>query len=263
MEIINRGDIILLFGEDGSKLFAKVEEGIISTHLGKIDISNLIGKEYGVFQKTHIGKTFFPIKPTIFDLIMGLLKRETQIVYPKDAAYIILKLGICNGKKILECGTGSGAMTAILSHFVGDDGKVISIEKNEKFYNLARENIEKFGLLHRVLFINQDIREGIKEGGFDAAFIDVREPWEYIDIVFEALLPGGRFGAIVPTTNQVQNLLKSMFYKDFIDIEVCEILLRRFKNIPERLRPEDRMVAHTGYLIFATKVKKPKDGCDN
>ena len=100
---------------------------------------------------------------------------------------------------------------------------------------------------------NRDISEGFDENDADAVFLDVREPWIYIDNAHKALKPGRMLGILVPTVNQVIETLKAIEGK-FIDVEVVEILLRKYKTVPGRLRPEDRMAAHTAFLIFGRKI---------
>jgi tRNA (adenine57-N1/adenine58-N1)-methyltransferase len=120
--------------------------------------------------------------------------------------------------------------------------------------NLARKNLEKLGLLERVSLKQRDISEGFDEEGVDALFLDLPDPYEYMPQVRRALKSGGSFGSILPTTNQVSRLLYVFHPNGFAFIDVCEIMLRYYKANPDRLRPADRMVAHTGYLIFARSV---------
>ena len=103
-------------------------------------------------------------------------------------------------------------------------------------------------------FKRQDIAYGFDETSVDAVFLDVPNPEDYIPVVQSALRPGGYFGSLVPTTNQVSNLLECLQANGFAFIEICEILLRYYKPVPARLRPDDRMTAHTGFLIFARPI---------
>ena len=119
----------------------------------------------------------------------------------------------------------------------------------------ARTNVEKAGLAAVVEFRQRNISQGFDEREVDALFLDVREPWKYLPQAQTALKSGGFFGAILPTTNQVSELLLALKINGFGGLEVEEILLRKYKPIPGRLRPKDVMVGHTGYLIFARKVE--------
>jgi tRNA (adenine57-N1/adenine58-N1)-methyltransferase len=141
-----------------------------------------------------------------------------------------------------------------LAHAVQPDGMVFSHEVREDMLALARRNLEMAGLANYVQLIQRDIAEGFAVEDADSLFLDVREPWCYLRQTCEALRDGGFFGAIVPTTNQVSLLLAEMERHPFMSVEVMEILLREYKPVPARLRPQDRMVAHTGFLIFARKV---------
>lgn len=230
------------------RYFKKIEPGK-SFHGtgGAINFSDLIGTEYGVkFGSYEI------YEPTLEDIIMYGVRRETQIVYPKEAYHICFKLNLKNGSKIFEAGAGSGALTCIFSRMVGPEGKVVTLEKEERHYKNSRKNIERF-----TDWDNVDLRQGdiidFDETDFDAAFIDVREPWTVIEKVRDILKGSAYLGIIVPTTNQVIESLRALS-DGFGDIEVLEIMLRRYKTIPERVRPEDRMVAHTGFLIFARRL---------
>ena len=116
---------------------------------------------------------------------------------------------------------------------------------------IAKENIKLARLEKYVKLIHRDISEGIEEKDFDAGFIDVKEPWKYIKQLKSILKKGAPIGFLVPTVNQILKLLEELEKNNFLKIEVKEILLREYKPVVERFRPEDRMVAHTGYLIFA------------
>jgi tRNA (adenine57-N1/adenine58-N1)-methyltransferase len=120
--------------------------------------------------------------------------------------------------------------------------------------NLARKNLSRAGLADRVDFILGNVADGFAERGVDAIFLDIPNPEDYIPQVRAALKSGGFFGCILPTTNQIARLIPALNRDNFAFIQVCEILLRYYKPVAERLRPVDRMVAHTGYLIFARPV---------
>ena len=211
---------------------------------------------YGQYVKTHLGKAYLVLKPTLHDLIKGV-KRQTQIMYPKEIGYLMMKLGIGPGSTVIESGTGSGGLTTALAWFVGDTGKVITYERRADFYKLAGKNLERVGLAHRVEQVNQNIEEGFLHSGADALFLDVRTPWEYLHSIPQAVIPGAMCGFLLPTVNQVSDLLRGLEDGPFADLEVLEILVRRWKPVADRLRPDDRMVAHTGFLVFARYMEEP------
>ncbi|MFH1906511.1 MAG: methyltransferase domain-containing protein, partial [Chloroflexota bacterium] len=183
----------------------------------------------------------------------------TQIMYPKDIGFILTSMSIGPGQRVMEAGTGSGSMTIALAYAVGPQGQVISYEVRPDMQNLARKNLERLGLDGRVEFKLRDIAEGLDETDVDAFFLDVPNPYDYILQVRAALKPGGFFCGLVPTVNQVTQLLQALRQGRFAFIEVCELLLRYYKPEPSRLRPTDRMVAHTGFLIFARRVEVSED----
>jgi tRNA (adenine57-N1/adenine58-N1)-methyltransferase len=163
-------------------------------------------------------------------------------------------MGIGPGQHVLEAGTGSGSLTTALAFAVGPQGRVTSYESRQEMQRLARANLEKLGLADRVTFKLGDIEAGFEETNVDALFLDLQNPFDYIPQARQALKPGGFFGSLLPTTNQVTRLIGALESHHFAFIEVCEILLRYYKPVPTRLRPTDRMVAHTGYLIFARPI---------
>jgi tRNA (adenine57-N1/adenine58-N1)-methyltransferase len=188
-----------------------------------------------------------------YDQIMRV-KRATAIVYPKEIGFILLKLGVKNGARLVEAGTGSGALTLALATAVQPDGMVYTYEERGDMQQLARKNLDSAGVLPFVTMRQRNIAEGFDEIEVDALFLDVREPQDFLLQAHRALKGGGFFGAIVPTANQVSALLAGLQKGGWIQLEAQEFLQRSYKTVPERLRPDDRMVGHTGYLVFARKV---------
>jgi len=253
--VIKDGDRVLLYGEDGKKLLVKVESGKSKgTHLGVIEFDSIIGKNFG--DVVTIGKTnksYYLLPPTYIDNIFSM-KRKTQIIYPKDSSYILMKLDIKPGTKVIDTGVGSGAMCAAIARLVGTEGKVYAYERREDFHKLATQNLTEWGLIDRVDLKLRDISMGFDERNVEALLLDVPDPENYIETCWQALGGGGRMGVICPTVNQVSMVLEKMYELPFIDVEVWESLMRQYKPYPNRLRPVDRMVAHTTFLVFARKV---------
>lgn len=222
----------------------------LHTHDGCISLDDLQEMDFGMSINTHLGKKYLVLKPTIYDLLKSV-KRQTQIIYPKEIGYALLKLGIGPGSRVMEAGSGSGSLTLALAWYVGEQGQVHSFERRAEFYALCRKNLERVGLEHRVKQYHQDIADGLDLKNIEAAFIDVRTPWDYLPQIAQVLANGAPIGFLLPTTNQVGRLLQALEQGPFAQPEVVEILVRHYKPVPERLRPEDRMVAHTGFLVFA------------
>ena len=254
---IKKGDYVLLLSEDGKTYLLEVKEERFHTHKDCVFLGDLIGKDYGEVITGKNNRRFYVLRPTLHDFLIKV-DRLTQIIYPKDIGYILLKLGVGPGKTVLECGCGSGALTTAFAYMVGDSGKVISYEKEERFLKLAQKNISRLNLSDRVEFKLREVKDAFDESEVDAVFLDVKEPWILVKPAWNALKAGAPIGILVPTTNQISLTLKELFATGFAQVEVVEILLRKYKTNPERIRPEDRMVAHTGFLIFAKKVKNER-----
>jgi len=244
-------DLALLVGRDRKSFIVRLEPGSqFHTHRGVVAHDDLIGAPWGAQLFTHLGYLFFLLQPSTDDFVRGL-KRTTQIVYPKDIGYILLKMNIAPGCRVVEAGTGSGGLTLVFAQAVGPSGRVYSYEVRPEVQQLAHANLEQLGLAEFVEFKLRDIVEGFDERDANALFLDLPNPWDYLTQAHAALANGGFFGCILPTTNQVSHLIGALQEADFGLIEVEELLLRQYKAVPARLRPMDRMVAHTGYLIFA------------
>jgi tRNA (adenine57-N1/adenine58-N1)-methyltransferase len=120
--------------------------------------------------------------------------------------------------------------------------------------NLARKNVQKLGLQDQVTFYNRSIEDGFEQKNVDAVFLDLPNPYDYVQQVRDALIPGGQFGSLLPTTNQIVKLLLEMRRMDFEFVDVVELMLRFYQAEAEKFRPVDRMVAHTGYLVFGRPI---------
>ncbi|MDR2503050.1 MAG: tRNA (adenine-N1)-methyltransferase [Deltaproteobacteria bacterium] len=250
------GELVILLSPKGRKYLRRLEPGVdIHGEGGVLAAADIAAADFGGEVLTHLGAPFRLLRPGLYDLVRGV-RRQTQVLYPKDIGYICLRLGVGRGSRIIEAGSGSGALTLALSWFSGENGRVYSYESREEFYKLCRRNLDWAGLGANVTQHCRDIAEGFLETGADALFLDVRTPWAYLDQAAAALRPGGCTAFLLPTTGQVEELLLGLERGDFAEVEVEELLLRRWKPLPDRLRPDDRMVAHTGFLVFARKQRK-------
>ena len=254
MTVASEGQLILLLGKDRKSFIFRLERGQqLQTHRGIFFHDDLIGRPMGSRVRSHLGHQYYLLTPSTDDLLRGI-RRNTQIVYPKEIGYILMKMSIRPGSVVIEAGTGSGALAAGLALAVMPTGHVFSYEIRPDMLALANKNLNQFGLDEFVTLKLRDIAEGFDETEVDALFLDVPSPWHFLQQAHAALRGSGFLGAILPTANQVISLLRHLERSPFAFVEVEEILLRSYKVVPERLRPLDRMVAHTGYLIFARSL---------
>lgn len=252
--IAREGDLVELVGLNHKHFIVTLKaDADLQTHRGVLLHNDLIGKTWGSQVFSHMGSPFFLLQPSLADLLRGI-KRNTQIIYPKEIGYILVRMGIGPGVKVGEAGTGSGALTTALAFSVGSEGKIYTYEQKEENIHLAQKNLQKVGLQDRVVFHHQEIKDGFLQTDLDAVFLDMNNPFDYMSQVRQALKPGGFFGSILPTANQVCKLLDALRQEKFAFVDVLEIAMRFYKAEPERFRPVDRMVAHTGFLIFARPV---------
>jgi len=230
--IARAGDLAQLVGLRHKHFIIPLQAGAkFETHRGILQHDDLIGKQWGTQVFSHTGAPFFLLQPSLADLLIDL-PRTTQILYPKDIGFILVTMGVGYGQKVMEAGTGSGSMTTALAHAVGPDGCVISYEIKPDVQNLARKNLNRFGLDSRVDFKLRDIQQGFDETDADSFFLDVPNPYDFTAQVRAALKPGGFLCCLIPTFNQVEKTLYALSRNKFAFLEVCEILLRYYKPEP-------------------------------
>ena len=253
-EFIESGDLAEIVGRSHFHHIVKIEEGKeIQSHKGILKMGDLIGLRWGSVVKSHNGNTFFVLQPALNDIIKDT-PRNTQILYPKDIGFLLLSLAVGPGKIVVEAGTGSGALTTAFAYSVGPTGHVYTYEARKEMQDVAIKNLKKNYLDDRVTFTLRNVEEGFNEVNADSLFLDLPNSYDYIPQAKAALKPGGFFGSILPTTGQVEKLLRALKEHGFAFTEVCEIFIRYYRTDPDRFRPVDRMVGHTGYLIFSRSL---------
>ncbi len=254
--MIQPGDIVLLYHSDRMKyLLAIPDKGKFSTHRGEIEYEQVIGKDYGDSIRTQLNCEFHLLKPTLADLEMKV-RRTTTIVYPKDVGMMLLQTLVFPGARVIETGSGSGALTIVLANFVRPDGKVYSYERRPEFSANARANAVRYGLDQFCeFFVSDPEHEGFKQEDIDAVFLDVPEPWTLIGRAHEALKGGRALVALIPTAEQLRKTVSALELQGFTRIRTKEMLERDILVRPSGTRPADRMVAHTVYVVFAHKVR--------
>ena len=260
MRVISEGDDVLLYLDKKRTYLVRVEvDKQFHTHKGFVDLCDLIGKPYGSPLKSSLAVTFHALRPLIRDRILKT-DRRTQVMYPKDIGYLLLRTGIGAGSRVVEAGTGSGALTCALADVVRPDGRVYSYEVRPEFQKVAASNIERAGLAAYVELKEGDVTEAIDEGDVDAVILDLATPWLVVPLAYRALAGSGVFASFSPTVEQVMKTVSSLREYPFLEVETIELILRRFNVAENRTRPETLMIGHSGYITTARKVLDERSG---
>jgi len=253
--VIKEKDLVLIYQDEKRQFLTQVVSGLrLSSDLGDLKLSDIIDKPFGFVGKTHLGRDFYCLKPSTADLMMKV-KRTTTIVYPKDLGYLILETAIGPGSRVIELGTGSGALTMVLAKFIGPDGIVYSYERREDFIENARKNVERAGFVRNVEFTCAEIgQKFFGQNDVDAIFIDVPEPWAIVPAAAVALKGGHHLVSWSPNVEQVKRMVEALQAHSFQRIRVKEIIEREMLVRLQGVRPRERGITHTAYLIRAQKV---------
>ena len=226
------------------------------THKGWINHEDLIGMPEGSVVSTTAGLKFTAFKPLLADYVLTM-PRGATIVYPKDAAMIIGVADIYPGARVLEAGVGSGALTISLLRAVGPSGKVVSVERRQDFSENAKSNIENYFVGQPIPWqlIVGDLQDQDYDSEFDRVVLDMLAPWECVDLAARALRPGGVFLAYVATTTQLSATAEKLKEDGrFTEPESSETLVRGWHHEGLAVRPQQRMIGHTGFLIMSRRM---------
>jgi len=255
-ELIGEGSDVFLYLDRKRTYLVKVEaEKSFHTHKGYIQLGDLIGKEYGTRIVSSMGIEFVALKPTLRDHIFKT-SRRTQISYPKDISLIIMYSGIGPGSRVVEAGTGTGALTSAIAHYIRPSGRVYTYEVRQEFQKNAKKNLERAGLLDYVDLKEGDITEGIEEKELDAVILDLATPWLVVPHAYTALKGSGVLVSFSPTIDQVVKVVEALTEQGFVGIETVESLVRFMQVARGKTRPQTVMTGHTGYVTFARKAIK-------
>jgi len=254
---IDEGEYVILYLDVRRTYMVKVESGkAFHTHKGFLKLDDLIGKMFGDTIRTSLGVDFTVLEPSLTDYIMKS-SRKTQITYPKDAALIVMFSGIGSGSRVIESGTGTGALTTALAHYVRPEGRVYSYEMREEFQKGAEKNLKRAGLLKFVDLKSGDATLGFEERDVDAVILDLAVPWLVVPHAYEALRPSGTIVSFSPTMDQVVKATEALKEQNFVCIETVECLMRSMQVERGKTRPQTLMTGHTGYITYARKALKP------
>jgi tRNA (adenine57-N1/adenine58-N1)-methyltransferase len=179
-------------------------------------------------------------------------------MYPKDISLIVMFSGIGPGSRVVEAGTGTGAMTTALAHFVKPEGKIYSYEIREEFQRTAEKNLKRVGLAEFVELKNKDVTLGIDERDIDSVILDLAVPWLVIPHAYTVLRPGATVVSFSPTIDQVVRTVEALRENSFTDAETVECLMRGMQIERGKTRPQTLMTAHSGYITAARKVSRER-----
>lgn len=250
--------VILIDRKEREYLRRLAARKTFSIHGGKIAAEVMIGLDEGSTVQSSLNESFIVLRPTLAQLIPHL-PRKAQVIYPKDIGLMQALGNIFPGARIVEAGVGPGALTLSLLRAVGKSGQLISYEIREDFARMARENIAEFyGAADQWTLKIADVALHLAENEIDQIILDLPEPWRVVDKAWASLRPGGVLLSFLPTVLQVKSLVDALRdHRGFGCLQVVESLVRSWHVQGLSVRPEHRMVAHTGFLTLARKVRKP------
>lgn len=252
---LREGEFVLFLDRKNRRYLRRLLRGKVLELRGTpIDLGALIGKEPGLSVGDPNRESFVVLRPRLIDYVT-LMSRGAQIVYPKDIGAILLWADIFPGATVVECGLGSGSLTLHLLRAVGERGKVISYERNRDFARKAIRNISDFiGRPENFLCREQDAYLGIEERGVDRILVDLPEAWRVVPHAAVALVSDGIWLSYNPNAQQSQQVVAALEEAHaFCSLETFEVM-QRFWTIGGRsLRPDHRMVAHTGFITVARR----------
>jgi tRNA (adenine57-N1/adenine58-N1)-methyltransferase catalytic subunit len=245
------GERALLLDQRGRRYLVRLEPGQVwHYHGGAVPHDLILGSEEGTVVHSATGAALVCVRPRLADFVLKM-PRGAQVVYPKDLAAILMYADVHPGARVLEAGTGSGALTLALARATGPDGAVVSYEMRTEFADTAARNVEAFfGKVPDWVSLREgDLTQVTGTGErFDRVILDMPEPWGVLDAVQDVLRTGGLVCGYLPTTGQVQTFVLALERRGFQQIETFEVLVRSWHVTERSVRPDHRMVGHTGFI---------------
>lgn len=246
---LTEGERVLLVDAKERRYLITLRAGTkFHTHVGIVAHDDLIGASEGSSVLGSTGRRFVVVRPTLSDVVLKM-PRGAQVIYPKDLAAILVQADIAPGMRVLEAGVGSGALSLAL---LRAGAEVVGYERREDFADRARANVAASAgedAAYRVEL--RDIYEGIEETGLDRIVLDLPEPWRVLAHARQAMRSGGIICAYLPTINQTAQFRTALDESPFGMAETLEVLHRTWHIEARSVRPDHRMVGHTGFLTTA------------
>lgn len=250
------GEVCMLNDARGRQYLITLRSGdVFQSDKGSIGHDELIGAPEGSMIPTSNGTPMVALRPRLADYVLRM-KRGAAVMYPKDTGALITWADIAPGCRVVEAGTGSGSLTLALSRAVGKDGMVVSVEHRHDHAKHAKRLIEAFAgsVPANVDLRIDEVETVIEQVEPDRIVLDVPEPWHSVEPAVEALAGGGTLASYLPTVPQVQSLREAMADAGvFTEIETFEVLMRTWTIEGRSVRPDHRMVGHTGFITVARK----------
>jgi tRNA (adenine57-N1/adenine58-N1)-methyltransferase len=251
--VIEEGDVVVLWtSENRARTVRVLPDRVFSTHQGDLPLKALIGREFGY--RFDLTKGWGLALPASMEDRICMLRRSTNILYPKDIGLILMKLLIRPGSTVVELGTGAGAMTTALADAVSPGGTVYTFDIREDHLTGAQRNVRRAD-------VEGDVRFAIREPGTPlpvepvySVVMDIPEPWTEMESVDRVLLKGGRLASMNPTYNQIEKMAVTMKRHGYILIECVETIFRRIVPVEGRVRPSRMGIPHTEFMLFGVKA---------
>jgi tRNA (adenine57-N1/adenine58-N1)-methyltransferase len=253
--LLRDGDSILFIDRKARQYLRTIRSGKrMNVRGAAFAAEDLIGLPEGTVLRSSTGEYLQIFRPTYAQLIPNL-PRQAQLIYPKDVGTILMWGDIHPGARVIEVGVGPGATAMALLRAIGPTGQLTTYELREEFATMARDNVTRFfGPAENWTIKLRDAYEGFDETDVDRMVVDLSEPWRVVPHAGRALRPGGVFVGFTPTVLQLKQLVDELRAGPFAAVEILESLQRGWHVKDRSVRPEHRMVAHSGFLIFARRT---------
>lgn len=255
------GDVVQLTGPKGRlNTITLVAGAAFGTHRGDLKHDSIIGQPEGSIVQNQVGVEYLALRPLMTDFVLSM-PRGAAIIYPKDSAQILVQGDIFPGATVVEAGVGSGALSMYLLRVLGENGNLISFERREEFAAIAQANVAaQYGEAPKNWAVHlgdlqDELPKKCKPGTVDRVVLDMLAPWECVDAVSEALIPGGLVVGYIATVTQMSRFVEALrASKQYAEPEAFESMVRDWHLQGLAVRPEHRMIGHTGFLVTARRL---------